>query len=66
MGSAGASRVSNGRVAGATGPGRRTGDRDADRHHGRGQKVWTSGAQYCSLGLATVRTNPDPRDPLIA
>jgi 3-oxochol-4-en-24-oyl-CoA dehydrogenase len=24
-----------------------------------GQKVWTSGAQYCDLGLATVRTNPD-------
>src|ERR1700693_4243719 len=24
-----------------------------------GQKVWTSGAQYCPLGLATVRTNPD-------
>jgi alkylation response protein AidB-like acyl-CoA dehydrogenase len=23
-----------------------------------GQKVWTSGAQYCHLGLATVRTNP--------
>jgi alkylation response protein AidB-like acyl-CoA dehydrogenase len=24
-----------------------------------GQKVWTSGAQYCDLGLATVRTDPD-------
>ena len=24
-----------------------------------GQKVWTSGAQYCSRGLATVRTDPD-------
>ncbi|MGH8978422.1 MAG: acyl-CoA dehydrogenase family protein, partial [Acidimicrobiia bacterium] len=24
-----------------------------------GQKVWTSGAQYCHRGLATVRTNPD-------
>jgi alkylation response protein AidB-like acyl-CoA dehydrogenase len=24
-----------------------------------GQKVWTSGAQYCHLGLATARTNPD-------
>ena len=24
-----------------------------------GQKVWTSGAQYCHLGLATVRTDPD-------
>ncbi|HEX3794165.1 MAG TPA: acyl-CoA dehydrogenase [Acidimicrobiales bacterium] len=24
-----------------------------------GQKVWTSGAHYCHLGLATVRTNPD-------
>jgi alkylation response protein AidB-like acyl-CoA dehydrogenase len=24
-----------------------------------GQKVWTSGAQYCDRGLATVRTNPD-------
>ena len=24
-----------------------------------GQKVWTSGAQHCHLGLATVRTNPD-------
>jgi alkylation response protein AidB-like acyl-CoA dehydrogenase len=24
-----------------------------------GQKVWTSGAQYSHLGLATVRTNPD-------
>jgi len=24
-----------------------------------GQKVWTSGAQYCDHGLATVRTNPD-------
>src|SRR5205823_3308551 len=24
-----------------------------------GQKVWTSGAQYCQRGLATVRTNPD-------
>jgi alkylation response protein AidB-like acyl-CoA dehydrogenase len=24
-----------------------------------GQKVWTSGAQFCHLGLATVRTNPD-------
>jgi alkylation response protein AidB-like acyl-CoA dehydrogenase len=24
-----------------------------------GQKVWTSAAQYCDLGLATVRTNPD-------
>ena len=24
-----------------------------------GQKVWTSGAQYCHLGLATVRTNAD-------
>lgn len=24
-----------------------------------GQKVWTSGAHYCSRGLATVRTDPD-------
>ncbi len=24
-----------------------------------GQKVWTSGAQHCHLGLATVRTDPD-------
>jgi len=24
-----------------------------------GQKVWTSGAQYCTRGLATVRTDPD-------
>ncbi len=24
-----------------------------------GQKVWTSGAQHCKLGLATVRTDPD-------
>jgi alkylation response protein AidB-like acyl-CoA dehydrogenase len=24
-----------------------------------GQKVWTSGAQHCQRGLATVRTNPD-------
>jgi alkylation response protein AidB-like acyl-CoA dehydrogenase len=24
-----------------------------------GQKVWTSGAQYCQFGLATVRTDPD-------
>jgi alkylation response protein AidB-like acyl-CoA dehydrogenase len=24
-----------------------------------GQKVWTSGARYCSRGLATVRTDPD-------
>nr|MDT0667917.1 acyl-CoA dehydrogenase family protein [Micromonospora sp. DSM 115978] len=24
-----------------------------------GQKVWTSGAQLCNRGLATVRTNPD-------
>ena len=24
-----------------------------------GQKVWTSGAQYCHRGLATVRTNSD-------
>jgi alkylation response protein AidB-like acyl-CoA dehydrogenase len=24
-----------------------------------GQKVWTSGAQYCSRGLATVRTDPE-------
>jgi 3-oxochol-4-en-24-oyl-CoA dehydrogenase len=24
-----------------------------------GQKVWTSGAQYCHLGLATVRTDPN-------
>ncbi len=24
-----------------------------------GQKVWTSGAQYCHKGLATVRTDPD-------
>ncbi|MGW0808961.1 acyl-CoA dehydrogenase [Nonomuraea sp. NPDC002799] len=24
-----------------------------------GQKVWTSGAQYCKRGLATVRTDPD-------
>ncbi len=24
-----------------------------------GQKVWTSGAQYCQLGLATVRTDPE-------
>jgi alkylation response protein AidB-like acyl-CoA dehydrogenase len=24
-----------------------------------GQKVWTSGAQFCHRGLATVRTNPD-------
>ena len=24
-----------------------------------GQKVWTSGAQFCNRGFATVRTNPD-------
>ncbi|MCO1660650.1 acyl-CoA dehydrogenase [Pseudonocardia humida] len=24
-----------------------------------GQKVWTSGAQFCQRGLATIRTNPD-------
>ena len=24
-----------------------------------GQKVWTSGAQHCNRGFATVRTNPD-------
>ena len=24
-----------------------------------GQKVWTSGAQLCNIGLATVRTDPD-------
>ena len=24
-----------------------------------GQKVWTSGAQYAPLGLATIRTDPD-------
>jgi 3-oxochol-4-en-24-oyl-CoA dehydrogenase len=24
-----------------------------------GQKVWTSGAQHCHMGLATVRTDPD-------
>jgi len=24
-----------------------------------GQKVWTSGAQYCNRGLATVRTDPE-------
>jgi alkylation response protein AidB-like acyl-CoA dehydrogenase len=24
-----------------------------------GQKVWTSGAQYCQRGLATIRTDPD-------
>ncbi|MDP3892322.1 acyl-CoA dehydrogenase [Nocardioides sp.] len=24
-----------------------------------GQKVWTSGAQHCNIGLATVRTDPD-------
>ena len=24
-----------------------------------GQKVWTSGAQYCARGLATVRTDPE-------
>jgi alkylation response protein AidB-like acyl-CoA dehydrogenase len=24
-----------------------------------GQKVWTSGAQYCNRGFATVRTDPD-------
>jgi alkylation response protein AidB-like acyl-CoA dehydrogenase len=24
-----------------------------------GQKVWTSGARHCDLGLATVRTDPD-------
>ena len=24
-----------------------------------GQKVWTSGAQHCQFGLATVRTDPD-------
>jgi alkylation response protein AidB-like acyl-CoA dehydrogenase len=26
-----------------------------------GQKVWTSGAQYCQFGLATIRTDPDAR-----
>ncbi len=26
-----------------------------------GQKVWTSGAHYAGLGLATVRTNPDAK-----
>jgi alkylation response protein AidB-like acyl-CoA dehydrogenase len=26
-----------------------------------GQKVWTSGAQHCARGLATVRTDPDAR-----
>ena len=24
-----------------------------------GQKVWTSGAQHCQRGLATVRTDPE-------
>jgi 3-oxochol-4-en-24-oyl-CoA dehydrogenase len=33
--------------------------RDGDVFVVNGQKVWTSGAQYCHLGLATVRTDPD-------
>ncbi len=33
--------------------------RDGDEYVLDGQKVWTSGAHYCDLGLGIFRTNPD-------
>ena len=34
-------------------------ERDGDELVLNGQKVWTSGAHYCQLGLGVFRTNPD-------
>ena len=34
-------------------------ERDGDEFVINGQKVWTSGAHYCELGLGVFRTNPD-------
>ena len=34
-------------------------DRDGDEYVLNGQKVWTSGAHYCELGLGIFRSDPD-------
>jgi alkylation response protein AidB-like acyl-CoA dehydrogenase len=38
---------------------RSTAVRDGDEWILNGQKVWTSGAQYCDYGIVLARTNPD-------